>query len=244
MFGRLHSGHGIGRSVPPSDPITPAMTRKGALRRSEKGTRGDRYQVVVHVDAAVLEDPQAAGESAIEGTGVPAGTSRRIACDASKVTMTHDSRGGILDVGRKTRIISPALRRALAHRDGCCRFPGCGLTFCDAHHVKHWAEGGETKLDNLLLVCRRHHRSVHEEGYTVVPGPDGIFRFFRPDGREIPQAPPLPDLQEDAITALVDSLLELGVDVDWADNHPEWDGRRLDLGYALDALMPHEDEWN
>ena len=67
--------------------------------------------------------------------------------------MTHDDTGRVLDVGRKTRAVSPALRRALEYRDGGCRFPGCGLTFCDAHHVEHWADGGETKLDNLVLLC-------------------------------------------------------------------------------------------
>jgi hypothetical protein len=98
---------------------------------------------------------------------VPAGTSRRIACDASLVVMTHGPDGSVLDVGRKTRTVPPAIRRALDHRDGGCRFPGCGLRFCDAHHVKHWADGGETRLGNLVLLCRRHHRAVHEEGFRV-----------------------------------------------------------------------------
>ena len=109
------------------------------------------------------------------GVRVPAGTSRRIACDASRVIMTHDRthnlasdiNDSVLDVGRKTRTVPPAIRRALDHRDGGCRFPGCGLRFCDAHHIKHWADGGETKLANLLLLCRRHHRAVHEEGFRV-----------------------------------------------------------------------------
>ena len=62
--------------------------------------------------------------------------------------MTHAPDGSILDVGRKTRTISPALRRALIERDGGCRFPGCRAGRCDAHHLKHWADGGETSLDN------------------------------------------------------------------------------------------------
>ena len=100
-------------------------------------------------------------EAALEETGgirVSAETSRRIACDAGKVVMRHDAEGNVLDVGRKTRTIPPALRRALASRDQHCRFPGCEARRCDAHHVKHWADGGATKLDNLVLLCRPPRR--------------------------------------------------------------------------------------
>jgi hypothetical protein len=131
----------------------------------DNGTRGDRYQVVVHVDAEALEDRNGQGQSVLEdGIRVSAETSRRLACDAAKVVMTHDADGSVLDVGRKSRTIPPALRRALVHRDRSCRFPGCSLKFCDAHHIEHWAEGGKTRLDNLLLLCRYHHRLVHEGG--------------------------------------------------------------------------------
>ena len=121
---------------------------------------------------------------------VPAETSRRIACDASKVVVTHAEDGSVLDVGRKTRTVLPAIRRALAHRDRICRFPGCGLKYCDAHHIEHWANGGETKLTNLLLVCRYHHRAVHEGGFRVEFPPNKEPVFDRPDGREIPEAHP------------------------------------------------------
>ena len=107
------------------------------------------------------------------GIHVSAESARRVACDASTVTMRHGSRGEILDVGRRTRTLSPALRRALAARDRQCRFPGCGNRRCDAHHVEHWADGGRTALDNLVLLCRRHHRAVHEEGFRVTLDDDG-----------------------------------------------------------------------
>ncbi len=305
--------------------VPPAQRRADALGRVaeaalagglDKGTRGDRYQVVVHVDAPVLAEPEigdvpagtppgpssqvldvpagpprrrsgppgrsdaeaiadvpagtcrpprvhdaeimaippsaapsdvpagtspgsfgAPGQSAFEnGAHVPAGTSQRIACDASKVVMTHDSDGNILDLGRKTRIISPALRRALTHRDHGCRFPGCGLKFCDAHHVRHWGRGGETRLDNLVLLCRRHHRCVHEEGYRVQPGPNGEFQFLRPDGRPIPAAPAFPGLSDDALAGLADSLIEAGVDLEQMPAYPEWDGSALGLAWAVDTL--------
>ena len=81
--------------------------------------------------------------------------------------MVHDRDGRILDVGRRTRTIPPSLRRALEARDRGCRFPGCGSRFTDGHHVRHWADGGATSLDNCLLLCRFHHRLVHEEGWKV-----------------------------------------------------------------------------
>lgn len=179
------------------------------------------------------------GHSAFEnGPNVPAETAQRIACDASKVVMTHDSTGNILDLGRRTRIIPPALRRALTHRDQGCRFPGCGLTFCDAHHVRHWARGGETSLDNLVLLCRHHHRWVHEEGYRVRRDAEGRLQFLRPDGRPIPEAGVPLELGDSALTTLVDSLIEAGVDLQRMPEYPAWDGSALDLAGAVDGLRP------
>ena len=110
------------------------------------------------------------GQAVLEEAGgihVSAATAQRLACDAATVGMRHGPTGQVLDVGRKTRTISPALRRALASRDSQCRFPGCQARRCDAHHIRHWAHGGATALDNLVLLCRRHHRAVHEEGFRV-----------------------------------------------------------------------------
>ncbi|HUP38007.1 MAG TPA: HNH endonuclease signature motif containing protein [Candidatus Limnocylindria bacterium] len=87
--------------------------------------------------------------------------------------MRHDGDGRVVGVGARTRTIPPALRRALQHRDQTCRFPGCHVRVADGHHVRHWAQGGPTKLSNLALLCCRHHRAVHEEGYQVERGADG-----------------------------------------------------------------------
>src|SRR6202040_1497016 len=150
----------------------------------DPGTSGERYQVVVHVDAPVLADPEQPGQSVLEdGTRVSSETSQRLACDASRVVMRHDYEGRLLEIGARTRTIPPALRRALDHRDQGCRFPGCGLRFTQGHHLRHWAHGGPTTLSNLALLCRRHHRAVHEEGYQVARLPDGALQFRRPDGR-------------------------------------------------------------
>ena len=94
--------------------------------------------------------------------------------------MKHDADGRIFDVGAKTRTIPPALRRALLYRDRSCRFPGCHGRFCQAHHIRHWAHGGPTTLSNLVLLCRRHHRAVHEEGYRVERMSDGELEISRP----------------------------------------------------------------
>src|SRR5207249_6725943 len=138
-----------------------ALIAEAALHHGmDPGTTGERYQVVVHVDAAILADPDAPGESVLDdGTHVPAETSRRLACDATRVVMRHDANGRVTEVGART------LRRALQHRDRSCRFPGCGLSFGQGHHIRHWARGGPTTLSNLALLCRRHHHTVHEDGY-------------------------------------------------------------------------------
>ena len=159
------------------------------------GSRAERYQVVLHVEAATLTAEGEPGLSELEdGTRVSAETARRLACDASRVEISHDGMdsthgstldpadGSVLDVGRKTRTIPPALRRALDARDRGCRFPGCGLRFTDAHHIVHWADGGETKLHNTVLLCRRHHRRVHEGGYQVCSDRHGQVVFFTPGG--------------------------------------------------------------
>jgi hypothetical protein len=87
-----------------------------------------------------------------------------------------------LDVGRATRVVTPAQRSALAVRDGGCVFPGCSrpLAWCEGHHVRHWLDGGPTDLDNLALVCRAHHRAVHEGGWRLIRGPDGQFSATPP----------------------------------------------------------------
>jgi len=162
-----------------------ALLAETALHQGlDPGAPGERYQVVVHVDASALADPDQPGQSVLEdGVHVPAEMSRRLACDASRVMMRHDPDGRLLEIGARTRTIPPALRRALHHRDGACRFPGCGLPFGQGHHLRHWAQGGPTTLSNLALLCRRHHRAVHEEGYQVDRQTDGELRFRRPDGQ-------------------------------------------------------------
>jgi hypothetical protein len=167
--------------------------RDGGVEAPLSGSRAERYQVVLHVEEATLRATGEPGQSELEdGTRVSAETSRRVACDASVVEVRHASDGRVLDVGRRTRTIPPAIRRALEARDRGCRFPGCGSRFTDAHHVVHWADGGGTKLDNLILTCRVHHRLLHEGGWRVElnPWPGGRPVFYDPRGLPAPERPP------------------------------------------------------
>jgi hypothetical protein len=204
-----------GTAVPPQaredtgDPPAPtnadalaSMAERSLAGDSGDRSGGDRYQVVVHVDANRLADDGADGRCGLEdGPAIAAETARRLACDASLVAM-HEADGAALSVGRKTRTIPPSLRRALRARDEGCRFPGCTHhRFTDAHHIHHWALGGETSLDNLVTLCHRHHRLLHEGGFTLEGKPDGELLFRRPNGKPLPPVPSLPSGHPDAVPA-------------------------------------------
>jgi len=220
-----------------SEEVTPGQRRADALGLLaevaltgdlSRGTAGDRYEVVLHVEAAGV----AAGEG-LSGTlevdhgavDVSAETSRRLACDASVVPMRHGVDGAVLDVGRKTRTVPPSIRRALQARDRNCRFPGCTACRCDAHHVEHWIDGGVTSLENLVLLCRRHHRAVHEGGFGMMTDADGRMTFLRPNGTVLEAAPALPV-----------SPGGNGPPISGIDDLPVWDGTSFDVGYAIDVL--------
>jgi Domain of unknown function (DUF222)/HNH endonuclease len=203
---------------------------------SPSGSTADRYQVVVHVDAETLKE-QTAGRCHIEhGPTLPVETLRRLTCDASLVRIVETEQGEPLDVGRKTRTIPPAIRRALNTRDPGCCFPGCTFQrFLDAHHIEHWADGGETKLSNLVTLCRTHHRRVHEGGITVEARTGGGWCFRRPDGREfeLPYREPSPTYEW---TALQDTHADHGIHIDSDTAACRWTGERMDYELGVWAL--------
>ena len=310
------------RGVALAEDLTPGQRRADALgllaeaalaADLDRGTAGDRYQVVLHVDASGCAsdapawgrgqlsegapppayDGQASHSSGTasrsaadphdvdEGTDachfsdtldvddrirpryfdgtlevadgaihVSAETSRRLACDASLVVMGHDGDGNVLDVGRKTRTIPTGIRRALLARDTRCQFPGCTSRRCDAHHVVHWSDGGRTCLENLALLCRRHHRAVHEGGFTLTRHPDGSVIVHRPDGMLLEVAPVLPPwdretarhAQDEPASASVGPLAPVtswltsaGITID-ARSVAVWDGTPFDMVRAMDVL--------
>jgi hypothetical protein len=201
----------------------------------------DRYQIFVHLDQDALGEDGAQAATLDDGTRVPAETFRRLACDAGLVATRTDRDGSVLDIGRRTRSIPPALRRALWLRDRGCRFPGCGHTrFLHGHHVQHWLTGGSTSLPNLVLLCPRHHRLVHEGGFTIDPGEapaDGESLAFRaPDGTRLPVIVPRANL-EDAVSSLRDWAAQRGLEIGPDTAFPWWDGAVPDYDLAVSALM-------
>ena len=191
-----------------------AAMAEGILR----GDRPDRppVELLVHIDAATLTGHHA-------DAGIPAETARRLLCDAGVVPILEDAAGTPLDVGRKTRTFSPALRRALIARDGGCRFPGCtNRRFVDGHHIRHWADGGETSLENAISLCTRHHFLIHEGGFTMTRDDRGA-KFFPPAGAVIAPAG-LPPGRAPALPVV-------------AAPAPGWDGDPVDFGAAIECLV-------
>jgi hypothetical protein len=202
----------------------------------------ERCEVVVHVSAETLREDGEIGRCELEeGPWIGAETARRIACDASIVPMLDDFDGEPLNVGRRTRSISPAMKRALESRDAGCRFPGCtARRFVDGHHIHHWADGGETRLDNLVLLCRHHHRLVHEGAFGLRRESGGRLVFTRPDGRLIDPVPPPVRPTEDIVLA----NRELGLAIDAHTGDSRWLGEQCDWSLAVEGLMARTPGWD
>jgi Domain of unknown function (DUF222)/HNH endonuclease len=187
---------------------------------------GDRNQIVVHVAAETLRDRKAGCCEIEPGPSIAAETARRMSCDASLIAMIESEEGEPLNVGRKTRAISPALWRLLRSRDKGCRFPGCANSrYMDGHHIVHWANGGETKPSNLVCLCRFHHRAVHEGGIRIHVLDDGAMRFVRANGVVIDSTTagcmqPRGDVRQ----------LPAGVAA-------KWRGEKMDVGLGVEVLM-------
>jgi hypothetical protein len=234
--------HQEGRHAAPPDNVAEEVTfgqrqadaltliAESALNADfDRGSAGDRYQVVLHVEAApalVDSEPRHVVDLADGGSGVSYETSRRVSCDASVVVIREDADGAVLDVGRKTRTISAGLRRALTNRDRLCVFPGCSARRCDAHHIEHWVDGGRTALDNLVLLCRRHHTLVHD-GDINVERQDSEMVFRRPDGRPIESAPRTSWSGRRVVPGGVG-----------ATSLRAWDGTAFSVAHAIDVLHP------
>ncbi|MCZ3387036.1 MAG: HNH endonuclease, partial [Actinomycetia bacterium] len=173
-----------------------------AVRSGELPTlAGSTTAMQVEVDLATLTgaQPHPARIPATTGadvwlTPVAAG---RLACDASVRRLLVDPAGIPLDLGREVRAFTAAQRRALATRDGGCRFPGCSRpsVHTDAHHLVPWAHGGQSDLTNGLLLCRHHHRAVHEGGWSIQPADaarqaNGTLTFHGPSGQQLASSLP------------------------------------------------------
>jgi len=140
----------------------------------------DDYLVTIHVDQSALANGNGRSSLPIESV-------KRLCCDGHAVILGEDENGEPLNIGRKTRTVPTAIKRALMARDKSCAFPGCHHTrFVDAHHIQHWSAGGETNLDNLMLLCSQHHKLVHEGGFAIERDYQDQWFFKGPDGRAVP----------------------------------------------------------
>ena len=193
----------------------------------------DRYQVMIEVKSSdKSEEPLEARLR--EGPHLCEDTLHRLCCDASVIPIQKDDNGNVLDIGRKHRTVPTALRRALQHRDKGCCFPGCTThRHVDAHHIHHWGKGGHTKLENLVLLCRHHHRLIHEGGYQVIHRGGDCFEFYTPNGTLIPNAiqTTQPNINVHRIAR------ESNPDVSAETLIPKWAGDRMDLGMAVEGLL-------
>ena len=192
---------------------------------------------MIHVDAAALAGAAEDAQCQLDhGPALAVETARRLLCDTSTVTIQESPDGTPLDVGRKTRTIPSALRRALDARDKHCRWPGCShRRLLDAHHIRHWIDGGETSLKNTYLSCRRHHLLVHEHGFSVQMR-DGELVFLDPGGREILPVPQRPRIDDGALDGLRAANDRRGIDISAESNLPGWDGWPVDYDACVGAI--------
>ncbi|GJM08441.1 MAG: HNH endonuclease [Lysobacteraceae bacterium] len=200
-------------------------------------TGGDKYLINVHTTVETLQEGGEQSESELGGIGnVSAESSRRMSCDCGVVHTTENTDGDTLSIGRKARTVPPSIRRALDRRDGGCAFPGCSCTrFVDAHHIIHWADGGETKLSNLVLLCRRHHRLVHEGGFAVRRLDDDQIQFTRPDGSVL-----LANGDRNSrgnVVSLTSANRKSATKIDSTTIRSRWAGETIDYGLAVDSLL-------
>jgi len=164
-----------------------ALVGLAAVRLGDYSEAG-RATVICHVDADALAGLP--GEAELDaGPAISAETARRICCD-SRFQVVVEQGGKAIGLGRRMRTVPPWLARQLKRRDSGCRFPGCGRAhFLHAHHIVHWVDGGPTDPDNLVMLCTRHHRLVHERHWLMLGDPHGMLTFQRPDGRTYDSRP-------------------------------------------------------
>jgi Domain of unknown function (DUF222)/HNH endonuclease len=222
--------------VPTNAEAVVAMSEAALARPPTGMPGGERHQVLVHIDADSLAvdeivDPDA--DCAIAGgPGLAPEVVRRLLCDGSFVPIVERD-DSPLSVGRRTRIIPAHIRRALIARDGHCQYPGCERwRFVDGHHIVPWAHGGETCLENLVLMCRHHHRLVHEGGARVERSAGRAPLFYARGGT--PLVPPPPPASEPG--RLESSNRAVGLDPE-AEAVLTGTGEHMDLGLAVDAAM-------
>ena len=216
----------------------------------------ERCQIMLHVDINTLMSHTAGHKQHnhlqhcnLNNQWISAATARRLSCDASLVTVLEDEFGNVLNIGRRSRTIPPAIKRALSIRDTTCRYPGCcERKYVDAHHIKHWADGGETKLDNLVTLCRHHHRKLHQGAFKIevdtvvetglVTESNSTRIIFKNGTGDTINSCFLPQFHENVSAET--NIIYLSENFGWIDETSaanRWAGDKMDYSMALDALM-------
>ena len=242
--GWIESSRDEPRAARNADALTALAERYLAVPpTSDAGaSTADRFQIIVHVPAGTLladgaidpDDPPAIED----GPAIAPETVRRLACDVRIIPLLEAANAEALAIGRKTRTITPALRRAVKRRDAGCRFPGCTNTrFVDGHHIRHWADGGETRLDNLVTLYRHHHRLIHEGAFTVERTVRGAFLFYDPRGFVVPAT--AERRSRGNVQSLFDANVELGIEIDPQTTIPDWYGERPDYDHIVWVMHQH-----
>ena len=209
----------------------------------------ERCQVQLHVSLATLRGALAPGDALGQpchlehGQGISPATARRLCCDASLVTVLENGEGKVLNIGRRSRTVPPAIRRALALRDQTCRVPGCcERRYVDAHHIVHWVDGGETSLDNLVTLCRHHHRALHNGDFSLRAegaGPERRF-IFTGKGGQVLEESLFPQFEHVSAETSALSVLHEGKQITPQTCVPLWQGERCDYGMAVEGLLRRE----
>jgi Domain of unknown function (DUF222)/HNH endonuclease len=194
----------------------------------------DRHLVTVNVDADVLVRDDPTGVCELDGgPSLAPETARRLGCDAARFAIIRGAHGRVVAASDKTRAVSRRVRRMLRARDQGCRFPGCGSRhLVEAHHVRHWAHGGTSELDNLVELCWFHHRLVHEGGWKLRLDERGEVVVTNPAGNVISTRRP----RGGTTTGVLDRNTRAGLAIDPTTIIPRWYGDPLDLGHITTAL--------
>ena len=224
-----------------------ASANDPAALQALKGS--ERCQLVLHVDINTLRQRHNESSHCHEHCHIDdkhwisPNTARRLSCDTSLITVLEDEQGRVLNIGRKARTVPTNISRALRLRDKTCRFPGCCESrYVDAHHIQHWADGGETSLDNLVTLCRYHHRQLHSGSFSIraLKTPAGQqLEFTTPSGRKIDSSlfPQFPRVSAETSRR---TLVAIAPEVDAMTAVTQWRGEDCDYGMVVDGLLARD----
>ena len=216
-----------------------------ANKSSPHTSLSEKYQVLLHINANEAHIDHQINQGDIchveNNKFLSREVARQLACDTHMRVVLEDDDGKVLNIGRKSRTIPRAIAHALNIRDGGCRYPGCTQHFwTDAHHVRHWAAGGETKLENLITLCRFHHTQLHKDVYEIKVQ-DQDFVFINQDKEEILRSihPQFPVAEaDDRVQSMLKDQAHIGIDASTAET--KWRGDEMDIQMALHVAFDAE----